>query len=157
MYHQNWKTPEEWWDKYFYQKAPELWELDSMHLHEFLELRKNHITWIGNKRIVKYHKLFIIHGHEYKQGINNPVSASRGVFLKAKDSVLVSHFHQTSENSEATIDDKIITCYSTGCLCDLHPEYSPLNPKWNHGFAEITNDEDFYFVTNKRIIEGRII
>lgn len=148
---------EERWDKYFYQKAPEMWDLDSIHLDKFLELEKRGIEWIKDKRIVKYHKLYILHGHEYRSSISNPVSASRGIFLKAKDSVFVNHFHQTSENSEMTIGEKIITCYSGGCMCNLHPAYSPLNPKWNYGFAEIRNDDDYYFVSNKRIIDGRII
>lgn len=35
-----------------------------------------------------------------------------------------------------------ITCWSTGCLCDLHPAYMP-NNKWQLGFAysEITGED----------------
>jgi hypothetical protein len=52
----------------------------------------------------------------------------------------------------------MITCWSIGCLCGLHPEYAPLN-KWVHGFAIVHGEsEDGYFeVENKRIVEGRIV
>ena len=51
----------------------------------------------------------------------------------------------------------MITTWSTGCLCDLTPEYARLN-RWNHGAAhvEISNGGDFH-VTNFRIREGQLL
>jgi hypothetical protein len=66
------------------------------------------------------------------------------------------HFHQTSEHTEPTISGEIITCWSVGCLCNLHPEYMPLN-KWNHGFAEIYNEDGFFNVKNRKIINYKLL
>lgn len=46
--------------------------------------------------------------------------------------------------------------WSTGCLCDLHPDYAPLN-KWNHGFAfvEVFNGGKFE-VQNLFISDGKV-
>jgi hypothetical protein len=42
-------------------------------------------------------------------------------------------------------------CWSTGCLCDLTPDYSRVN-RWNHGFAVVEVDEAGSFnVDNLRI------
>ena len=49
-----------------------------------------------------------------------------------------------------------MACWSTGCLCDLHPRYMPLN-KWNHGFAIVDLDTAGGFsVRNFRIIDGKV-
>ena len=49
-----------------------------------------------------------------------------------------------------------MSTWSTGCLCDLHPDYRPLN-NWNHGFAivEVAKDGTFQ-VQNKTVINGTI-
>jgi hypothetical protein len=51
---------------------------------------------------------------------------------------------------------KLITTWSTGCLCNLNPDYMVLN-KWNHGFAfvEVGSNGDFT-VKNHRIYKGRV-
>jgi hypothetical protein len=42
-------------------------------------------------------------------------------------------------------------CWSTGCLCDLTPEYARVN-RWNWGFATVTVDTAGSFdVDNYRI------
>jgi hypothetical protein len=48
------------------------------------------------------------------------------------------------------------TCWSTGCLCDLRPEYARIN-KFNHGFASVQVYGDGQFdVHNFRIANGRV-
>jgi hypothetical protein len=43
-------------------------------------------------------------------------------------------------------------CWSTGCLCDLRPEYAKFN-KWNWGFAVATVHERGQFdVNNYRVM-----
>ncbi len=109
------------------------------------------------KQIIKYADLNIIHGHEYVFSISNPVNAARGLFNRAKASTLCFHHHRTSEHTETTITGKTITCWSVGCLCNLRPDYMPLN-SWNHGFVEIYGDgNDGFHVDNKRIVNYRIV
>ena len=46
---------------------------------------------------------------------------------------------------------------STGCLCELKPDYMPFN-KWNLGFAHINvKPNGDYTVKNMRIINGKIV
>lgn len=50
-----------------------------------------------------------------------------------------------------------VFCWSTGCLCDLRPEYARIN-KWNHGFAAVTvHDDGSFDVSNQRVTaDGRV-
>ena len=86
-----------------------------------------------------------------------PVNAARGVFMRAKSSMLIGHVHSTSNHSETNIKEEPISCWSTGCLCTLAPDYDPHNTKHNVGFAQILVEKDGNFeVLNKRIINNKI-
>jgi predicted phosphodiesterase len=114
------------------------------------------ITVVKDMRIVQLGKLSAIHGHEYRFAISNPVNPARGLFMRAKTHTICGHFHQTSNHSEADLHSKVISCWSTGCLCDLHPRYMPIN-KWNHGAAIVHIEPNGTFETeNFRIIDGRV-
>ncbi len=148
---------EERYNNYIMQHAPELFKLEYIQLGNLIKSKlKFDIDIVENKRIIKIKHLNIIHGHEYKFSISNPVNPARGLFLRTKKISLCNHFHQTSEHNESTISNEIISTWSGGCLCDLHPEYMPLN-KWNHGFIEIYDDEEFFNVQNKKIINFKIV
>jgi len=112
------------------------------------------IHLVKGKRIIKAGRLNIIHGHEF-YGVSSPVNPARGFYLKAKTNVIGGHLHQTSEHVESDINGKISGSWSIGCLCDLHPDYSPLN-KWNLGFAWVGVDGDDFEVNNHKIINGKI-
>lgn len=115
------------------------------------------IEVIKDKRIVKAGKLNLLHGHEFQSGVIAPVNVARGVFLRAKTNTLVGHSHVTSEHTERDLNGDIVTCWSTGCLCELTPEYARIN-KYNHGFAHVLVNKDGGFnVKNMRIIKGKIV
>jgi hypothetical protein len=147
---------EERFDNYLMDNAPQLFELEEMHLENILKLKERNIDAVKDKRIIKLNHLHIIHGHEYKFAISNPVNPARGLYLRAKKNAVCGHFHQTSEHTEPAINGDIVTDWSIGCLCGLHPLYMPLN-RWNHGFAEIYNDEDFFNIRNRKIINYRLV
>jgi len=145
------------YDNYLMNNAPALYGLEELHLDHVLNLKKRGIDLVRSTQIIKYGDLNIIHGHEYVFSISNPVNAARGLFNRAKASALCFHHHQTSEHTEPTINGKVVTCWSVGCLCNLKPEYMPLN-KWNLGFAEIYGDENGGFhVNNRRIVNYRLM
>ena len=87
--------------------------------------------------------------------MNSPVNPARGLFLKGYECAIESHYHRTSEHTEPTLLDKVITTWSLGCLCDLHPDYAPLN-KWNHGFGLLYIDDKGWKFVNKRIVQGEV-
>lgn len=112
------------------------------------------IHLVKNKRILKAGKLNILHAHEFN-GVSSPVNPARGFFLRAKTNVLGGHLHQTSEHIESDMNGKISGAWSTGCICDLHPAFAPIN-KWNHGFAWVEVDGEDFEVHNHKIINGKI-
>jgi len=111
------------------------------------------IKFIKDKRIIKAGKLNIIHGHEIK--VSSPVSPARAFALKAKSNVIGGHLHQSSEVTYKDINGKISGAWSTGCLCDMHPDYAPIND-WHYGFAWVEVDGDEFEVFNHKIINGKI-
>lgn len=148
---------EERYEKYLMNNAAVLFGLEELTLPSLLGLDKMHIDYVGHKRVITARKLNIIHGHEYVFSMSNPVNPARGLYLRAKKSTMVGHFHQTSEHTETAINGDIATCWSIGCLSDLHPEYMPLN-KWNHGFADmVIDDENIWTVHNYRMYQGRVL
>lgn len=148
---------EERFDIYLMQAAPEMYKLPEMKLSSLLLQKCPFITIVEMKRVIHAEGLNIIHGHEYKNAIITPVNPARGLFMRAKKSAICGHFHQTSEHSEPTIEDKLITTWSTGCMCEKHPQYMPLN-NWNHGFAEVyLSEEGLYNVINRRIVNYKLL
>jgi predicted phosphodiesterase len=139
--------------------APELFSVLAEHasLDQLLELHDRGWEYVTDKRPIYLGKLPVIHGHEYPTPVLGPVNAARGLFLRAKDCAMVGHHHQTSEHTETSIREQMITTWSTGCLCELHPEYARFN-KWNHGAARVDLDGKGNFsVRNFRIHEGRVL
>lgn len=111
---------------------------------------------VTDKRIIKAGKLNIGHGHEFGKSIFSPVNPARGFYLRAKTNFIGGHYHQTSEHIEKDLNNSVSGCWSTGCLCDLHPAYMPLN-RWNLGFAAVEVEGDQFTVYNKKIMNGRIV
>ena len=149
---------EERYMHYLWMKAGELVGVEEFELERIISSRANGITIISDKRIIRANELNIIHGHEFASGFFSPVNVARGLYLRGKTNAIQGHNHQSSEHTESNMNGKITTTWSTGCLCELHPEYMPLN-KWNLGFAMIeldTNKRDFE-VKNMRIVNGKIV
>lgn len=126
-----------------------------------LTLKDLGVEIIADKRVVLFSDLKILHGHEYRAGFAEPVNPARGMFLRAKDTCLVGHWHQVSEHQERTLGDKFITCWSVGCACDLKPEYMPYN-KWTHGVASVrrkmvSGRREMWVVENRKIIHGEVV
>lgn len=147
---------EERYEHFLWMKAGELVGVEEFELTNLLHSRAKGITVIGGKTIIQAGNLNILHGHEFGGSIFSPVNIARGLYLRAKVCAAQGHNHQVSEHTEPDLTGKIVTTWSMGCLCELHPEYLPIN-KWSHGFAIIDLDgEDFEF-RNKRIYKGKIL
>ena len=145
---------EERLDNYMMTKAPELLDVINWELSNYIPQDLG-IEWVGEKRVIKAGHLNILHGHELKINSIN-VNPARTTFLKTYESTIIGHSHRTSEHTENTLKGDIVTCWSVGALCWLHPHWTPLN-SWNQGFATITVDEGGGFnVKNRRIVEGEV-
>lgn len=147
---------EERWYRYGRVRAPDIYGIPDFTIPKILDFAKYGIEHVSEMRPIRLGRLNVIHGHEYKFNISNPVNPARGFFLRCKVNCIGSHMHQTSQHSEKNLEGKVISTWSTGCLCDLHPEYRPLNSH-NLGFAtvEVTSDGAFE-VDNKKILHGKV-
>lgn len=153
---------DEWFDKYLWRKAPELFELQEVRLpHLLTEKRSNEpeiggVEFLTNQEKVQVGKLDILHGHELGKGsIAPPVNPARGFFLKTMECTLAGHLHRASQHDERSSKGKLISCWSTGCLCGLYPDYAKIN-KWNHSAARVDFNGREFNVTPIRILDGRV-
>jgi predicted phosphodiesterase len=145
---------EDRYERYMKVKAPELLGVEAFELGSLLQLDHFGMIEVKDNRPIRLGKLNMIHGHEYQFAISNPVNPARGLFLRGKAHSLCGHFHQSSQHSEKTLEQKVLSTWSLGALCDLHPSYRPIN-NWSHGFAFAEVDKDGVFsVQNLRIVNG---
>jgi len=143
-------------ETYLKSRAPELYGLDDITLANLLRLEESGIEVVPSRQMMKIGKLYALHGHEVGKGVFSPVNPARGLYLKTKKSAICAHYHQTSEHVEKNLDDKVESCWTIGCLCNMKPEYMPVN-RWNHGFAEVYAEDDMYTVKNRKIINYRVV
>lgn len=144
-------------ERYVWRNAAKLFGVLTATLQQVINdgLSKS-VEYVRDKRVIKLGNLATIHGHEYRFSISNPVNPARGFFLRCKDSVIGGHFHQHSGHSERTVTGKIITTWSTGCLCWLDPDYMPMNNHVNGAAIIDVDAKGHYQVDNFRIIDGEI-
>jgi predicted phosphodiesterase len=143
------------YDKYIMQKAPEIYDIELIQLHELLKLRDLNIIKVDSTQYIYAGKLAIFHGHE--TGLTSGgVNPARSLRLKLNKSAVTSHFHRETKDMGKNLDEHPYSCFSIGCLCDLHPAYLPIN-MWTHGFGYLElNDKGDYKFNLKSIIEGKV-
>jgi len=145
---------EERWKHWLWQHAPEVSAEPEMGLGAWLHIERHGMVLVEDKRPIMLGKLPVLHGHEKGKGVSSPVNQARGAFLRLHHTVLEGHGHRTSAHCEPDMWGREVFCWSTGCLCDLRPEYSRFS-KYNHGFAVVTVHADQQFdVANLRITAG---
>lgn len=147
---------DERWEHYLIEKAPLLLDVVGVSLPGLLKFGELNIEHVRDKRPIRLGKLNVIHGHEYRF-IFSPVNVARGLFLRAQTHCLCGHMHKNSYHSEPNLEGKSVSTWSTGCLCDLKPEYDPL-AKWQHGaaFVEVFDDDEEFIVHPIRVLHGKI-
>ena len=145
------------YQKWLMSKCAEIFDDNYYHLEQRLRLNEERVKLINENTLVKAGKLSITHGHHVMRGFFSPVNSARGVYMKAKQSTIIGHVHKVSTHSETDMDGKVITTWSTGSLCELKPDYSPLVSNYQHGFAHILIERNGdYTVKNYQIINGKL-
>lgn len=141
---------------YLFANAPQIANLKCLTFEKLFKAHELGVEIVQPQQVMHSGKhLTILHGHEFGRSFFNPVNAARGAFMRAKASAIVGHLHQTSDHTDSDIRNKVISCWSGGCLCALNPAYSPIN-NWNHGYITAHIDNSHFEVSNHRIIEGRV-
>lgn len=147
---------DERWEKFLYAKAPEIFDIDDFRLETVMRLNELRIEIVKDKRPIRIGKLFVFHGHEFTGGAGG-VTPARSTFLKANSSVAVGHYHRRSTYDDTNLMGDIISVNSIGCLCELHPDYMPIN-KHAHGFAYVEHNISTgeYLLHNFKIVKGKV-
>jgi len=135
-------------------KAPDLYGMAEFRLDVIFDMFNLGIDFVDMKRPIRYRELDILHGHEMptKSGGVNP---ARTTLLKTRSCAIVSHFHRKTNDLQKTLRGELLQAWSTGCLCELTPQYMPIND-WVHGFAYIEGGKNWK-VNNLAIIDGDIV
>lgn len=146
---------EERLENYLRVKAPELLDFSEFKLGEILKIRGMQGVEVVERQIIYTGRLPWVHGHELPGGAASLVSPARGLALKTLTSAVVSHHHKSSAQTETDLNEKLMSWYSLGCLCNLHPEYALVN-KWNHGFSYIQTEGLEFDFSNMKIYQGKV-
>lgn len=112
---------------------------------------------IAGKQFFKLGRLHGYHGHELPKGLTNPVSVSRGIYLRTKQNAFAGHWHRSDSTTETCAHKKHRWgTIGIGCLCDLMPAYAPVN-NWSQGCCVVdVGARGDYQADNRRIFDGRI-
>lgn len=147
-----------WYKRWLMSHAPLLFGDDYYHLEQRLDLNKIGVKFIKQEYLVKAGGLNITHGHILFRGGGSYANAARMLYTKTKANTIASHVHIESSHTEPDLNDKVVTTFTTGCMCSLRPEYQPYGGKSCHGFAHIkvARNGDFN-VKNFRISKGKIL
>ena len=144
------------YDRFMRVKAPELLNVRDFSFSKIIGAEELGIVVVDDKMFCQMGELNIVHGHEFGRSIFSPVNPARGLYLRAKTHCIAGHWHQTSSHTEKDLNDNVVGCWTVGCLCNMKPDYAPVN-KWNHGAAIIYRSGTKSFkVVNKTIIDGEL-
>lgn len=141
-------------ETFIFNNAPFLWEVESAFIEEKLNFNKFNITKVDVNQPIRFSELNIIHGHEIR-ATTMLINVARTYFLKANANILLGHWHVSQDYIVRDIQGKVKGAWAIGCLCDLYPEYNPLN-QHVHGFAEIEKDRTGFEVFNRKIINNKV-
>jgi hypothetical protein len=112
------------------------------------------VILVDKYTVIKAGKLSIIHGHEYKGA--GGIYPAKYIYSKSKVDTICGHYHRSSTYLDKNMDGQYHGGFSTGCLCELSPDYMPYN-EWVHGFAVVTMKSGGNFsVQNLTIDNGEI-
>lgn len=128
---------------------PEMMEFSRLEDYLFFDGCTTH--FVKDYQFIEFGKLNIIHGHEYYGSGGQHVAHNR--FNKALDNILSAHSHKPQSVIRPNIKGEIYGSWALGCLCDLHPRYSPMND-WSNGFAVVEKDGLGDFNVDNRVIMG---
>ena len=133
---------------------------DEVTLETRLGLIDLNIHLIGDKQITHCGTsgLSLHHGHYIFRGATSPVSPAKTILDKMGMSMICGHTHKISEFTKIDGRGQIHTAWSTGSLCELSPDYSPMASNYTHGFSHaIIHRDNTFTVRNYRMNDGKIL
>ena len=154
--------------RYLWNRAPELEQLKrigikSLDIPDILNLQElgwEYIDTLDNllnaEQTFTIGNLHLIHGHEVRIS-SGAVNLARLYYLKTFVNIMAAHHHQVQEYIVRRLDQSHEGGWTIGCLCNLSPEYAPVN-NWVHGFGIVKYDPDGdFYVKAHKIINGKVL
>ena len=142
------------WERYLWKHSYDICNLPFTSYQEALNLDKLDIELVGDTTEARFGKLSVYHGHELK--VYSSVNPARGFYVKYEGNILGGHHHRTASHISKTGRGQYQGAWSTGCLCQMRPEFAVVN-KWNHGFAFVEWTKKNFDVHNMMIIDGKVM
>lgn len=144
-------------DRLYMSRAAELVGQPLATWEAILGLEERGIDFVEEDQKAMFGKLTVLHGHEIRGRGADAVNPARWLYLKAKDCAIVNHFHRNSAHEEKPLRSPLISTWSLGCMCNLHPHFHKYCNNWNWGFAIISvNGNDFEVDPHKVLENGRV-
>lgn len=148
---------------YLRRNAPELCGIKSMSIDSLLGISAAGWEYVDNRRrlmegkqALSRGKLTILHGHEVKMGWGC-INLAKILYERTRCNVIAGHHHRVQEWTVRLITGEHEGAWMVGCLCDLRPEYLPVND-WLHGFAIIHMYKDGTFsIENRKIMGNKVL
>lgn len=141
------------WERYLSKHAFMLLDIPDFQFDGFFGMANKRIEVIENGRCIKAGGLNIYHGNEL--GVRTGKYPAKAILNKRHDNITIGHFHKTDTAVAYNIAKEVVTVNASGCLCELTPDFMPIND-WNTGFIHVrTNGEEFE-LHNLRINNGKI-
>lgn len=145
------------WERFLLQKVKEIWDDPYFQLEERLQLNSVKVSLLDDKTLVMAGDLWITHGHHIMKGQVSPISPARTVMIKTMTAGVIGHVHRDSSFPFTDVFGNTIECFSTGCLCETKPDYSPIVSSYRLGFAHVLVDKNNKSeLRNFRITKGKI-
>jgi predicted phosphodiesterase len=144
--------------QYYRNHAPELAASPLASLELMFGFESRDIEVVDLNQSMLFGKLPVFHGHEFRY-IHQSVNPARGLFLKTHNFAMIGHCHKPSMHPGTDWQGNLLTTWSLGCCCDLHPEYMPYGNEWSWGFALINVEKNGDFeVLNRRVLQsGQVV
>lgn len=143
--------------RYLKQNAPAILGMVCNTLQDILLQELTNVTYLDEKRLVKFSHLNIMHGHEFSISGDNP---AKMLLRKRMGCCMAGHLHVTDYYDHRTIEGKTIGAWMVAGLLDIDSHWSPqVYNKWQNGFARVTrtDDNEWFRVENKVIERGQIL
>lgn len=128
------------------RNAPALFGVPEFRLEVIFGLFDLNIEWVPGNVPIVHKDITIMHGHETGARTGG-VHPARTALLRMKDNIIIGHFHRAGVDRQKRVGGDYIIGNSSGCLCDMQPDYMPYN-EWTQGFIYIEDG----FVTNRVIM-----
>lgn len=147
-----------WYRRWMLEHAAQLSKDSYFSLQERLHIDEYGIKFIPQTTYLKVGHLNILHGHQLSGKFGVGVAPARTIYNKTKKSTMIGHVHVADNYTDNNLDREISTCFTTGCLCTLTPDYQPIGGKACHGFAHVLVEPNGDFkVNNIRIHKGKML